>query len=340
MRKQGILLAMLALTAGGCSEDVDRALILKSLRVLGVQHEPVWPAPGETSRLTPIIYTPEGTSPPTFEWSWCPFPGPAADGYPCMVTAETLGAQIPGLPPSDLGTAGTADFPYTFDPTPLAVACAQGFTIPGQSEPTDPPDCRMGFGVQVKVKVSTATPVADSIVVVDTMRLPVTDPPGTNANPTLGTMTATIGGVDVPLDDLGSVTLPRDVMTPIKLTVPDTAVDEYPNPKLAICPTAEPTRRETLQLDWFVECGSLDKERSGYREGINTLADAGTNKWDPGLLKDCTASTARIFVVMRDAREVMPSKITLDEPCETSMGNRLAGGIAWMSAKITVGAQP
>jgi hypothetical protein len=124
------------------------------------------------------------------------------------------------------------------------------------------------------------------------------------------------------------------------LASPANAVDAYPDPRLAVCPAATAMLHEALSLSWFVECGSLENPESGYRESINTLEDAGRNKWDPGLRKDCEQDTARIIVVVRDARQVLPSTVNIDDPCAARTSNRLTGGITWTSATVRVGDAP
>lgn len=330
-----LALAPLVLLLGACGDQPDPAFRLKSLRVLGVRHQPVWPAPGETSVLTPLVYTPPGTSPPTYQWSWCPLAGSPQDGYPCLLTAEELTAQgTAGVPPENLGTASTAAFPTSIDPALLAQACAGG--LPGSTAQLD---CRFGFGATIKMTIKTEA-VADQIDVVDTVRLPLDVSAAANANPMVGGLVAVIDGVDTPLDETAQVTIPRDKQTTIKLAIPAEAVDAYPDPRLAICPSATGTLHEALSLSWFVECGDLESQQTGYRESINGLEDAGRNKWLPGLRKDCKQETARLIVVVRDARQVLPSTVDIEDPCAARTSNRLTGGIAWTSATVRLGDAP
>jgi hypothetical protein len=334
MNKTRSLCLVLAplLLAGACGDQPDPAFRLKSLRVLGVHHQPVWPAPGETSVLTPFVYTPPETSPPTYQWSWCPWAGSSQDGYPCQLSAEELAAQgTTGVPPEDLGTEATAAFPYSIDPALLAQACAGGF--PGSPAGLD---CRFGFGATIKMTIKTEAK-ADQIDVVDTVRLPFDATTAVNTNPMVGGLVAVIDGVDTPIDETAQVTIPRDHKTEIKLAIPAQAVDAYPDPRLAICPTATAPLHEALSLSWFVECGDLENQQTGYREAINSLEDAGRNKWLPGLRKDCDQEAARLIVVARDARQVLPSTLDIEDPCAARTSNRLTGGIAWTSATVRLG---
>jgi hypothetical protein len=326
---------LLVLLLSACGDQPDPAFRLKSLRVLGMHHQPVWPAPGESSVLTPLVYAPPGTSPPTYRWSWCPLVGSPQDGYPCLLTAEQHSAQgTTGVPPEDLGTEATAAFPYSINPALLAQACANGFPgSPGQL------DCRFGFGATIKMTIKTEA-VADQIDVVDTVRLPIDSAAAANTNPVVGGLVAVIDGVDTPIDETAQVTIPRDKQTTIKLAIPAQAVDAYPDPRVAICPTATGMLSEALSLSWFVECGDLENQQTGYREAINSLEDAGRNKWLPGLRKDCDQETARLIVVVRDARQVLPSTVDIAEPCAARTSNRLTGGIAWTSATVRLGDAP
>ena len=99
--------ALLATISIGCAEEFSPFSRLTSLRVLAVQSESAAPATGETTTLTPLLYTTPGESVDSFEWSWCPFPGAANDGYPCLITEDDLaelGEEVGEVPSFDLGT--------------------------------------------------------------------------------------------------------------------------------------------------------------------------------------------------------------------------------------------
>jgi hypothetical protein len=251
MRKHWIFSALiLVISFAACGEDFAPYNRLGGLRVLAIQADPPTPAAGEASTFTPLVYTPGEVPDPTLviSWSWCPFAGPAAAGYPCLVTEEQLGMLAPGgggggggaVPPFDLGTGPTASFTHNVDPALLARLCA------GVDGSPQLPDCEGGFPVQVKMIARTDS---DEVMAVRTLRLPV-DAAGTpNTNPTIDGLAAVIDDAEQSLSDDPAVTLPRAVDTTIRATVGETAAEGYTGKK------PDGTMggvRETLTLTWFI----------------------------------------------------------------------------------------
>jgi hypothetical protein len=288
-----ILLSLaLAASAAGCAEDFDPYNRLTSLRVLAVQSEPASPGPGETTTLTPLVFTPEPGAAVTYAWSWCPFPGPARDGYPCLVTQEqaTMLAGQTGvtIPPFDLGAGPTAQLPHGFDPNVLRALCA------GQPGTPQQVDCEGGFPVQVKVTVASA---GDTVVTVRTLRLRIDSPP--NANPRIDGLAAVVEGADRPITDEPAVTITRAAKTTVKAMLPETLSETYPGKD----DNGQPAEvRERLFLSWFIESGDTDDEVTGYIPGKTELQVLLENEWLPGKLKDYPKDTARLVVVVRDNR--------------------------------------
>ena len=109
-------------SCGTASPDVDKD---GCLRVLAIRSQPVDPAPGDTTVLTPLVFPFDSTD-ITYEWSWCPVAGPADDGYPCLdgpsEAFRNVFALAGGtLPPADLGGAPEAAFSFNIQPQALAL---------------------------------------------------------------------------------------------------------------------------------------------------------------------------------------------------------------------------
>jgi hypothetical protein len=285
---------ILAITAAGCSGDFDPYGRLTALRVLAVQSEPVAPGPGASTTLTPLVYTSPGDTVTSLAWSWCPFAGDLADGAPCLLTEAELRARAgdagAAIPPYDLGTGPTATFAHTV-PTELLDALCDG-------SPTQPAlvDCEGGFPVQIRLVVRTATASVDTV---RTLRLRRDGDPG-NANPSLDGLAIVDGNGERPLGDDATISLPREVDTELRAAVAETAAESYPSLDSDDQPI---TAREHLLFTWFVESGDTDAERTGFIDGVEPLADAVANSWQPAPIADYPRDTARLLVVLRDDRD-------------------------------------
>ena len=155
VRSAGALAVALALSAGlttGCSEGFDPYNRLATPRVLAIQSDPVAPAPGETTTLSALLYEPPEDAVASMSWSWCPFAGSAAEGYPCLISEEEL-AELNGgdspVPSYDLGDGETATFEHSLDPALLAAVCE------GTADQPELLDCEGGFPVQLKLTVES-----------------------------------------------------------------------------------------------------------------------------------------------------------------------------------------
>src|SRR5579871_6965029 len=80
---------------GGCGASFDSPTLLTKLRLLALQAEPVNPAEGDTTTLTPLVYSPSAaTDALQFSWSWCPVLGQANDGYVCPISFGDASAML------------------------------------------------------------------------------------------------------------------------------------------------------------------------------------------------------------------------------------------------------
>src|SRR5215468_7553226 len=113
---------VLALLAAACAQDFDPYYLLNSPRVLALRSDPVAPYTDETTTLSAYVYLPPGAAVTDRAWSWCPAPGSANDGYPCLVTEAQLGGAVPAF---DLGHGETASFKNSIAPEALRQICSQ-----------------------------------------------------------------------------------------------------------------------------------------------------------------------------------------------------------------------
>jgi hypothetical protein len=306
-------LAACAVMASGCEEDFEPYARLSKLRVLAIRNEPVRPAPGETTVMTPLVYVP-GDQAVSYAWSWCPFPGNADDGYTCPVNEDFVnGLQPPGSPPVSfgLGTGPTASFTHAFAPESLAMLCQEGqdaATMVGAGAlAAFLPDCRFGFPIQVTLVVTAGGTSLKSITTVR-LRLADTEP---NMNPAISGLNAVFNWGEAPIDEGGLQVLSRRTETPLKAVVteaeaePYTEKDDRGNPMPA---------RERIYLSWFVEAGDVGDERTTFIPGELPIEGLLENKWTPAGEEDYPNRTSRIWVVARDNR----------------------GGIGWIGGIVTL----
>ena len=289
------ILAMVAMSTAACGEDFAPYNRLISPRVLALASDPPAPATGETTTFTPILYLPEGVAISSYEWSWCPFPGGASDGYPCMITEEELaefGPAAASVPAFDLGTDPTATLENTLDPLLLGAICTGA---PGQPPPVD---CFMGFPAQIKLTIT-----ADDGTEITTIRrllLRFDSTHEANALPEITGLAALIDGSEVDLDGSASVTIPRATETIIRAAMAEASSETYTD----LDEEGEPvSAMERLTLSWFVESGDTNSGRTSFIDGFTEFADAIDNEWEPALVDDYPGETARIIVVLRDNRD-------------------------------------
>ncbi len=297
--------------AAGCSEGFDPYNRLVTPRVLAIRSEPVAPAPGESTTIDALFYLPPGDSLASVSWSWCPFAGSAADGYPCLITEAELAALNAGSPsqvPSyDLGQGETATFEHSLDPDLLSTVCEGSEELPALL------DCEGGFPVQIKL--SLVTEQGNEIESVRTLRLRFDDSHDPNQNPWVEGLHAVLGDAEEEIGDEPSVTVPRREETTVRARVPAEVIETYSG----LDDEGEPEERaEDLILTWFVESGDTKSQRTVFIEDVEPLEDATENEWEPDGTVDYPRDTSEIVVVVRDDRD----------------------GVAWQRGVVTLGDPP
>ena len=305
-----VAIGLLAAGLGGCGASFDSPSLLSRLRLLALQAEPVNPAEGATTTLTPLIYSPSDAA-LEFSWSWCPVLGQANDGYVCPISYDDAGAMLAAagvtdpVPGFDLGADPTASFTNPFPPDVLAALCADGFD--GQ-----PLDCTNGFPIRVSVRVTqgAATQLGTTVV-----RLPVTTSAVSNTNPLPGALSVDLGSGSQVLDDTARVVVPRLQDNLLHIAIDDSQAETYVGTG---GDGGTATLRETLLLSWFAELGDFHDGRTLFIEGVESLPDATTNKWKPPAVREGAGPTSRLIVVARDDR----------------------GGVGWTSATASLEPTP
>lgn len=316
MSRFGSLAALLcaAVVLPACGPDFDPYYRLTSLRVLAIRSEPAAPAPGENATFDALVFSPEtGFAPDpalTYEWSWCPFPGPAEQGYPCLVTEAEVAmwAAVTGTIPSfALGAQPVAQLAHVIDPALLGQLCLGNPAIPISL------DCERGFPIQVRLKVTSATDSIDAVRTVP-FRFDVTtmEP---NANPSPTGFSAVLNGLDQPLADDAPPTLPRARNTTLRVRFAEEGAEAFTN--------ADGTAaRERVTFAWFVEAGGIDERRTGPFPVDPQVAARFPdytpleNTWNPPPVAKFAREVARAAAVARDDR----------------------GGVGWVTGTAALGA--
>ena len=307
-----LALGLLVAGLGGCGGGFDSPTLLTKLRLLALQAAPVNPAQGDTTTITPLVYSPSSaTAALEWSWSWCPVLGQANDGYVCPVSYDdasvllaSAGVTAP-LPAFDLGAGPTAAFSNPFPPDVLAALCAAGFD-------GSPVDCTNGFPIRVSVRVTQGTSSQLGTTVV---RLPIQAGAVSNANPAPGALSVDLPSGTAVLDDAGSVQVPRLQDNVLHVALDDSQAETYEGTGLD---GGAATLRETLLVSWFAELGDFDHERTLFIDGVESLADATTDKWKPPATREDARPTSRLIVVVRDDR----------------------GGVGWTSATASLEPTP
>ena len=306
-----LVIAVSSIGAAGCRPDFAPFNRLTALRVLGIQAEPPTPAIGESTTLSALVFTPDPDPTLTYHWTWCPLAAPASEGYQCLVTPADVAAYVPdglpSFPAFDLGTGETATFTNSIDPRVFDFVCSNMLpNVPTMNKI----DCSAGFSTQVTLTVTTAT---DSVTAVQNLKLRRDNTMPANTNPTITAINAGIGGVYAPIDDSGSVILPRARETPLSVDVDPSAAEVYPDPSNDNAPTTE-----RLFVTWFIQTGDTHDQRTSFIAGSTSFGDLLKNSWTPGVTKNYPQSTARTFAVLHDNR----------------------GGAAWTGGTVTLETSP
>ena len=289
-----LALGLVAASLAGCGASFDSPILLTKLRLLALQAAPVNPAQGETTTMTPLIYSPSD-APLELAWSWCPLLGQANDGYVCPISYDDASTMLAAagvtapLPAFDLGTGPTVSFTNPFPPGVLATLCGAGFD--GQ-----PLDCSGGFPIRISVRLTQGDAVQLGTTA---LNLPTEAGAVSNANPVPGPLSVDLAAGTQTLDDTGSVQVPRVQASLLHVAIDDGQAETYVGLGLD---GGTATLRETLLFSWFAELGDFHDSRTLFIDGANILADASADEWTPPATRVDARPTSRLIVVVRDDR--------------------------------------
>jgi len=184
-------LALLVLALAGCEEEFDPGSNVSSLRVLAIQADNPFAAPGETVRLQATSYDPAGRE---VTWAWLECSNPASssvDGCLADIGQATLDtgalpllATGPGLDGIDLAISPSAldELPVEARPNALtgvlAIACPGSLDLASSTSTGWPFRCTDASGVELDLH--------DSVAGVKRVFIRSSD---RNQNPTIGSVT-------------------------------------------------------------------------------------------------------------------------------------------------------
>lgn len=312
-------LSLLCLLVGlpACDDGVSSSSQLKRLRLLAVQAEPPNPRLGESTLLRPLVYLPPGES-VTYAWSWCPVPTDSQKGYRCPVDQAALDAiasqaGLDAVPPLDLGTSETITFTNPFPATLLARLC-DGDSAATEMFAGSVFNCSVStLPMQVMLTIRGST--TDTGVV--SLRLPIDDEPG-NRNPVIAGISVLSPEPARPLDDTGSVRVPRNTEVKLRAGLDPTQSESYLDKQVG--PDDEYVRdgsgrfvlaptQERMTLWWFAEGGGFEERSTSW--SVKDLDSNGQplpfesatdNPWSTPKVEDYGQSTSLVLVVVRDNR--------------------------------------
>ena len=316
-------LACVATATVSCSDDFVPYNRLEGLRVLAVQSEPVSPAFGQTTTLTPLVFAPADET-VTYAWSWCPIAGPSTQGAPCLVQeaqiAQILGAEAAAqLPPFNLGNEPTATFANNVPAAELQRLCdnktPSGFSIF---------NCTNGFPIQIKMVAtsSKAGVITDTVTTVRTLDLAFDPAAKPNTNPQISALTGQQLKKDsddpeapeaapqsLTLDGAAVAFRQRDLRLRVVVPLESSEPSDDRNDLDQIVPS-----QERLFISWFVDSGTTEEPRTGFIAGKTSLEEATTTNWRPAIASKFPGAQSKVVAVIRDNR----------------------GGVAWTWGLVTL----
>ncbi len=295
-----------------CGADFTPYEKIDRFRVLAMAADPPWLTASSTTTIRALEVVPEGAT-VTRRWSWCPLSLGSMAGYQCALTREQLQAQIdraaPGaftVPSFELGTSSVAVFRYSLPPLFFKQACeslkaASSSISPSAMGLIDLPACDGKFPIAIHLEAEAG---GEKIEAVKDIELIYGDGITPNMNPVMDAVTVTAtgaaGGEQV-LTEGSAISVKRGTDVTLRVSIrPDQA---EPYTFTPIDGTPPSTKLETLAISWFIEAGKLHDARTGYIDGSTTLDDARKNIWTTPKVTQLSASTARVWMVLRDNRK-------------------------------------
>jgi hypothetical protein len=330
------VMASAALALVGCREDFDTPDMLKHLRILAIQAEPPQPAVGQSTTLRALVYQPPAGSVADrqevvtgYHWSWCPTATGPEDLTKCPVDqsmADMLFANVPGVPPLDLGTNETATFTNPFPSTLLASLCQKDYSVlPALGQALSDKGglaqtaasvfrCEIG-GFPITIQLVVDAMVAGKqkqFPAIFKVFLPTNDAVPPNHNPVVGPISLREGESYYPVDESATWSVVRDGEAIVHLDVPLSTSEPLPNwQDVHMLKDPHHKPNEQLTVFWFTEGGKfngkLGEETTMYYGGdpddpVTPFSSLLENKFEAFKADKYDGATARFYMVVRDIR--------------------------------------
>jgi hypothetical protein len=331
------VMAGAALALVGCAEDFEGPEFLNHMRILAMQAEPPQPSTGQSTTLRALVYQPpvrgESDSPEVvtgYHWSWCPTSTNPQNPSQCLVDqgmANMLFAEVPGVPPLDLGTNETATFVNPFSSSMLAALCQGDYSVLptlNQAVSKEGALSQSGaslFGCNIAGFPITIQLVVDGMVggrpkqfpAIFKVYLPVNDAVPRNQNPVVGAINLSEAGMTYPIDEAGTWSAVRGGEAPLLLDLPLSSSEALPNWQdvyLKSDPHVKP--HEQLNVYWFTDRGKFGADHKGGKmtayyggdpnDSVSPFSNAVENTFVPFAADKYDGDTARLIVVVQDIR--------------------------------------
>ena len=282
-----------------CDDDFAPYNLLSGLRVLALSAEPPTPRSEQPSRITALVSDNEAN----LDWSWCPAPSGADDGFVCGVTQAQLDQLLANagdsvrLPPLALGSGPAVDFDFKIDATAARTICLSVATVTLPDNVAAPLCENDTFEVLIRLD---ATLGAARVTAVRNLALRLSDEAQVNETPAIENASVIIDGQLTEIATDGSTTLQRGETYDLRLAVAPTSSQRYVDLKEE---PPDEDAREALTATWFIEGGETDKARTSFFDSENSLADLGSNSWTTPTTEEFSSDTTRLFFVLRDNRD-------------------------------------
>jgi hypothetical protein len=276
-----VLAALGAFVLGplGCVEDVGPSpSIVLAPRVLAVISEPPETRTGETTTLSTLVATPEGTATPSSaSWGFCTTPKPLTENN--SVSSACFADAVAPI-------AGATAVVVATIPNP---SCSLfGPDVPPDGTRPRDPDPTGGYFQPVRVDVAGISAIGEHRIVCNLASAPVNiareyrERYVPNRNPAHFTVSFGDGEVR------GS--------TDVTLTGSWDASDAETYVSFDVASQTLQTRRESMSLSWFTTAGTFADTVTGRGEDDPTLSSSNVWTTPPA------GQTAYLWVVLRDGR--------------------------------------
>jgi hypothetical protein len=274
-----LLLSLLALPLSGCTPTFDPITLVDKLRLLAVIADTPALGGGESTTLTAVTWTPDGSA-PHISWAACLTPPPPATGsginQDCYY--DDRGAV---LQPLGEGAAVTVTMPAISDPL--------AFGLPDETN-----------GIYLPVRL-VLTAGDERLVAFRRIRYfagPPLDPNARNNNPRVTEVTA-VPDKDAPMDQETPVSDRREdnaVHAGDELHLRARAADEEPYVIYDGNPLTTPPRpvNEILRIGWYATAGKLEETITGN--------DKPDNKWTFDKHVPAAGTDIELWIVVQDDR--------------------------------------